>query len=310
MRWRDAQPGPTVASVTQASSSPRRGGRALSVALLLAVVALVAGVGAMSWRLDRTQGPLEIGFLTRDVVIAVGLLMAAGLVYLSWLAMARRRGGERLVVILFAGLAMRGMLFGSLPLLEDDHWRYLWDGGVVAAGLDPYAHTPERVLAQDPTVPADLLTLARDPAARHVLANVNHPEIRTIYPPVTQALFAASHWVSPWSLWPLRMGLLIVGLVTTLVIVKILESLSLPRWWVGVYWCNPLAAVLTVGACHIDILAAGLAVAAVWLMVAQKPRFGMGILALGVGAKLWPLALRRCCSATASAGSRDASGSP
>jgi len=61
------------------------------------------------------------------------------------------------------------------PLLSDDVHRFLWDGRVLRAGLDPYRFPPA-----DPAL-AEL----RD----EVWRRVNHPEIPTIYPPLAQVLF-------------------------------------------------------------------------------------------------------------------------
>src|SRR5262245_40767899 len=48
-----------------------------------------------------------------------------------------------LVAMVAFGLFMRLVWFGAPAPIEDDFYRYLWDGGVVAAGLDPYRVSPE-----------------------------------------------------------------------------------------------------------------------------------------------------------------------
>ena len=68
--------------------------------------------------------------------------------------------------VIAIAIVLRAFLLFSPPLLSGDVYRYLSDGRVLASGENPYAYTPS------------------DP-------RINHPEIRSIYPPHAQLLFAA-----------------------------------------------------------------------------------------------------------------------
>lgn len=70
------------------------------------------------------------------------------------------------------------------PFLSGDVYRYLFDGRTLAAGHNPYAAFPD------------------DP-------RVNHPEIRTIYPPHAEILFAIFHRLTLW-----RLALILAELAT------------------------------------------------------------------------------------------------
>ena len=59
-----------------------------------------------------------------------------------------RSGAAVLALVVVAGLVMRLLQFGSEPVLEDDYNRYLWDGAVVAAGINPYSVAPQDVLVE------------------------------------------------------------------------------------------------------------------------------------------------------------------
>ncbi len=79
------------------------------------------------------------------VALCLGLsLPAAGLVWSTW--NARRLPMSLLMglAIVAAGILMRAPYFGTGPMLEDDHYRYLLDGAMVANGLSPYAFSPRR----------------------------------------------------------------------------------------------------------------------------------------------------------------------
>lgn len=86
---------------------------------------------------------------------------------------ARRETG--LATALLIAIALRALFLFEEPLLSGDVYRYLSDGRVVAAGGNPYEYTPS------------------DP-------RINHPEIRSIYPPLAQALFGLVHTLAGWRL--------------------------------------------------------------------------------------------------------------
>ena len=68
--------------------------------------------------------------------------------------------------------------FTAPPLLSSDIYRYVWDGRVQRAGINPYRYLPD----------APQLAFLRDPA---VFPNINRAEYApTIYPPTAEALFA------------------------------------------------------------------------------------------------------------------------
>lgn len=86
-------------------------------------------------------------------------------------------------VVWAVGLAARLVLLPAEPHFSDDVYRFLWDGWVSLHGVNPYLHPPDA---------AELDPLR---TAWHTL--VNHPSVRTIYPPAAQAVFALLASVAP-----------------------------------------------------------------------------------------------------------------
>ncbi len=107
--------------------------------------------------------------------------VAAGWAVLLGGLAARRRGPERagVVVVLVAGALFRVVLVPTPPVLSDDLYRYLWDGRVQAAGISPYRYAPA----------APELAPLRDDL---VWPGINRKPVRTIYPPLAQAVFAVT----------------------------------------------------------------------------------------------------------------------
>ena len=94
-------------------------------------------------------------------------------------------GGFALLATAATSLPLRGAVLAAVvlrllflpvtPSLSDDYHRFVWDGRVQLAGINPYTHPPyERALDRVRYSGRDL---------------INHQELRTIYPPLTQAVF-------------------------------------------------------------------------------------------------------------------------
>jgi len=113
------------------------------------------------------------------------LLVAVG--GAGWLLGASRADRANPGALRFVlALALIARLLAVLPAvpLSDDLYRYLWDGRVANAGIDPFAYPPS----------APELAALRDD---RVWPNVNHPEVPTIYPPVAQLAFRVMDAVAP-----------------------------------------------------------------------------------------------------------------
>ena len=180
-------------------------------------------------------------------------------------------------VVLAVAVVMRAALLPSLPFLSSDIYRYVWDGQVQAAGINPYRYLPA-----DPA-----LAHLRDPA---VFPWINRASYAlTIYPPAAQAVFAAVGLVTPTVL---GMKLAMVGFeaVAVICLLGLLTLARLPRDRILLYAWNPLA--LWSFACdgHVDAIAVGLLALA--LLCRAKAREGLAgaVLAAAILVKFLPVA--------------------
>ena len=199
---------------------------------------------------------------------AHGVLLGAML--LAW-RRARADPGS-LPLALGAALLFRIVATAGVPALSDDVYRYVWDGRVQLAGIHPYVHAPV-----DPALAA-----LRDGD----WAKINHPELRTIYPPLAQMVFAA---LAGLGLGPrgfrLFFGFADFGVV--LALAWLARRLNLPRERVLLYAWNPLAVIESAGSGHIEPLGVLLVLAT---LGASAWRAGAA-LAAAVQVKLVPLLL-------------------
>lgn len=248
---------------------------------------------------------LLIGFsLTGGGAVAAWLAVSLIVFGLFWLAMPRiiaqpvpSRWTLRSLMII--GLAARIALLPSAPLYEDDYIRYLWDGGVTAAGLNPYARTPASVLNEIhplfPAQPGTARALSPDATlgdqSGDILAQVTYPSVTTIYPPIAQLGFAAAHIISPWSLPAWKAVGLIAEMVTLVLLIGGLRAAGREPAWAMLYWLCPLVIKDFANGAHMDVLLMPALAGTIWAMLTARLRTAALLIGVAAALKLWPLLL-------------------
>ena len=256
-----------------------------------ALGALLLGLeGALFLALSH-RFALSVTMAERPVALFVILQTLAGFVYLAAVHSVVRGTGRApsFRLILAVGIGMRAAAFVSTPILEDDFNRYLWDGAVTGAGLNPYRFGPGDALEGRVSLPRRLLveSLSSD----SVLRRINHPELTTIYPPVSQAVFALAHVLEPFRLEALKGLYVLFDIAAALLLRRLLMDLSLPASALLIYWWNPLFVKETFNSAHMDVLLVPLLVASVLLRLKGRTAAAAVPLALATGVKLWPALL-------------------
>jgi hypothetical protein len=224
----------------------------------------------------------------------VGTLVLTGFVFLIAFHLLRDTSFSKglFAWIITIGAIIRFIMMTSTPILEDDFYRYLWDGGVLANGSNPYAYSPEEILNVKndfDSVPPSLRRLAEESGP--LIARVNHPHLRTIYPPVAQAFFSIAHYLGPWSLFTWRLVLLLFDSVTLCLLVVVLRRLRLPLLWCMLYWWNPLLVKEIFNSGHMDVLVLPFVLGAILLAARGGFIRAAFTLALATGVKIWPITL-------------------
>lgn len=204
------------------------------------------------------------------------LTVAAGVVAFA----ATRTAGSApqaraLWVIVGIAVALRIALLLFEPLLSTDIYRYIWDGRVQAAGINPYRYVPA-----DPA-----LAMLRDAA---IYPHINRADYAvTIYPPVGQIFFFAITRFSE-NVTALRVGLLAFETVTVVMIVLLLRQLGQPITRLAAYLWHPLPMWEIANSGHVDALMVSLMMVGIWVSLNSRPLQGVVVITLGALAK--PLA--------------------
>ncbi|MBI4227859.1 MAG: hypothetical protein HY600_06290 [Candidatus Omnitrophica bacterium] len=254
---------------------------------------LVGGilVVVMAWQMRALSAAFVfgIGQVQRPIPLVLlwyGIGCAAA--WWAFWAVTRRRlpatgSGAGLAWIVAVALVARFFLWGSHPIQETDPYRYLWDGHAVLQGVNPYLAPPAEVAPAQASLRTD--------AAREIHRQINHPGIRTVYPPAAQGLFAAAQWLTPWSLGGWRVLVLAADLANLALLLTLLAGARLPLEWALLYGWSPLILKEFGNSLHLDVF---VVLGLLLMMIAlQRGRVRMACVALALAGlvKLAPLIL-------------------
>ena len=210
-------------------------------------------------------------------------------------------------LILLGGIAVQLVAVSAPPQNSNDLYRYIWDGRVQAAGVDPYAYVPTaRQLTglRDEFLfhPGAEYCVSQSYVASHPAAElaagctaINRPTVPTIYPPVAEAYFLGVHYLPGGSdsSTPIQVTTALVAVLITVLLLFGLRRLGRDMRTAALWsWC-PMVALKAGNSAHVDVVAAGLAAAAILaLATARTTRrtiLGGILLGLAIATKLTPV---------------------
>jgi hypothetical protein len=191
---------------------------------------------------EETWAP---AFLRGYAIAWVCYVAAAALV-----SRARALPRRLLIWIVIAAVGMRLVSFARTPLLSTDAYRYLWDGRVANAGIDPFSYAPE----------------ARElrPLRNENWRDISFKQVPTIYPPAAQMLFAGLARVRDSDLEAFRWTFALCDIGNVLLLIALLRRTGRrPERVIWYAWC-PLAITEATAGAHVDAFALLLFLAALF----------------------------------------------
>lgn len=197
---------------------------------------------------------------------------------LAWILLSRfsERGRGLPFAVIAAGALLARLLALMPEPLSDDLFRYLWDGRVANAGIDPFRYAPE----------APELEALRDD---EIWPRVNHPEVPTIYPPGAQLLFRAQDRV-----WPrpggVRVSMLAADFVAFGLLAWLLKQSGRDPALAAYHGLCPLAIWESAGSGHVDAIGLALTLGAFALAASPRRAPGAGVL-FGLSAQIKPMSV-------------------
>lgn len=209
----------------------------------------------------------------------VAFVLIESLIYggAVWMVITGRMNLSTGAVLVIAAL-LRISVLPFEPYHSDDIYRYIWDGRVQGAGINPYVYVPNDAA----------LSALRDTT---IWPNINRADYaHTIYPPAAEALFFLATRVSETIVW-MKIVLVFLEAGAVAALLRLLDNEKLPRQRILFYvWC-PLPVWEFAGSGHIDAAMIALVVGAV-LLVRRGANAAAGAgLGLAILIKLFPLVL-------------------
>jgi alpha-1,6-mannosyltransferase len=231
----------------------------------ISVLLYRAGLGA--------SGVSGIRFFMKIAFVQSAIYLLA-----AWIVIRARSSNSTLLVIIAFAIVFRLSILFAPPYLSDDIYRYVWDGRVQAAGINPYRYIPAA------------------PELAHLRDETIYPKINrkdwahTIYPPVAQAVFFLTTRISESVTW-MKATMLLFELVTFWAVAQLLALLGRPRQLLLMYAWHPLVVWEFAGSGHVDAISIAF-IALAFLAWQRKSDLGAGLtLACATLVKLFPVVL-------------------
>ncbi len=183
---------------------------------------------------------------------------------------AERTPSNRALWLIFGiGIALRIYVLLFDPLLSSDIFRYVWDGRVQAAGINPYRYFPAH----------DAVAHLREAT---IFPEINRPDYAvTIYPPVAEFFFLIVTRIGE-NVNVMRLALLACEAVSVTLILLFLRRMERPTTRVVAYFWHPLPIWEIANGGHVDALAVALMLLGLWVALTGRAMRGAAVITLGM----------------------------
>jgi alpha-1,6-mannosyltransferase len=209
----------------------------------------------------------------------LAMYLAACYVVVRWSDRSSRTGRWVILglIIVFA-IGFRAMLVPQRPYLSTDVYRYIWDGHVQAAGINPYRYVPN-----DPA-----LSGLRDDRIYPNISGGYHNWLSP-YPPVAQAIFLGISLIRPLSVSAFKAVMAAFDLIAVILVMMALARSGADPARAIIFAWHPLLIFEGAHSGHIE--AAFVAFLVLALLACSRRRFALtGIaLALATLVKFYPV---------------------
>jgi hypothetical protein len=196
-----------------------------------------------------------------DYAFVALAVMTGVLSYVATVLAERTEGRVVLVFILSLAVVLRVYALSFHPFLSTDIYRYVWDGIVQAAGINPYRFVPA-----DPA-----LAHLRDAA---IYPNINRADYAvTIYPPVAEFFFLAATRFGA-STVVMRLAMLGCEALGVFMMLMLLRRMGKPLTRIVAYAWHPLAIWEIGNGGHVDALMMALMLVGLWAAIVGGAQSG------------------------------------
>lgn len=251
--------------------------RPAAILAAIGVLLVLLTTLGISYAPAPSEGPIVA---PSGMATVTGIVVVEGMLYLAAVAIVLRFSlpSRALWAILACAVVMRILLLTTPPFLSTDIYRYVWDGRVQNAGINPYRYMPA-----DPH-----LASLRD---NQIYPNINRAtSATTIYPPVAQGIFLLVSRVSA-TVSAMKLAMMAFEALAIIIVLRLLPLAGLSRERVLIYAWNPVTTWEIAGNGHVDAAAIGFVALALLAFAHRRPALTGAALACATLVKLLPICL-------------------
>jgi hypothetical protein len=183
------------------------------------------------------------------------------------------------VSVIFFAAFFRLELVGQRPYLSTDVYRYVWDGRVQSAGINPYRYVPN----------ADQLRPLRDD---RIFPLINRGDYApTPYPPVAQMIFLVVYKVYPSSAVAFKAAMSLFDMLAMLAVMLVLARMGLDMARAVVFAWHPLLIFESAHTGHVEAPFVAFLALALLAWSYKKPLLAGAFVGLAAMVKFYPAVL-------------------
>ncbi|MFC2123530.1 glycosyltransferase 87 family protein [Bacteroidota bacterium] len=184
----------------------------------------------------------------------------------------------------YTGILARLSLLLLVPNLSDDIFRFIWDGHLVASGLNPFSQLPSYWL-NIPDTPSGI--------NNELLLKFGAKDTYSCYPPINQFIF----WISIiipgnrifWNILIMRLFILTAEFGNFWIIPRLLKKYKLPVSMGLIWYLNPLVILELTGNLHFEAIMVFFLLLSLYYFDKTKWILSAIFMGLAVSIKLIPL---------------------
>jgi len=184
------------------------------------------------------------------------------------------------VAIILFSMAFRIIMIPLKPGLSHDIMRFLWDGRLMANGVNPYLYRPNA---------SELEAFKNVP----YFLDYEFKYTFTVYPPVAQLLFGGTYLLAGDNPFGTRIAVTIIDMINIMLIIALLQEIkgSIPLSNLAMYAWSPLLILESAGNAHIEPLMTFFLLLSLHLLHKRRFRLSSLSFSLACWSKLYPVIL-------------------
>jgi alpha-1,6-mannosyltransferase len=189
--------------------------------------------------------------------------------------------------LFYIGIAFRLVFLFSTPFLSQDFYRFIWDGRLIASGINPYEYLPKDIINI-------IVTFSQANELYNGMGSLSAQHYSN-YPPVNQLFFTIAAIVSGKSILGSAIVFRIIIILSDVGVFffgrKILAHLNQNKNKIFWYFLNPLVIIELTGNLHFEGVMLFFLIAGLYYLVINRWIIAAILIAISISVKLLPLLL-------------------